>query len=188
MHTKAVGEPNYEHARAHALRQFFIKRIDQDHDLGNVVLKVKNVLLPGDLAPDFTIRKYGGGEFKLSDFRGEYLLMDFWATWCIPCIAEIPNLEAAHEKHQGDHFKVLGLSVDEKIDAPKKFLNRKASAYLQGYIGGNDHYEKIRQAYGITSIPAIWLIGPDGKIIARDLRGKRLTETVEKVLNEQVAE
>ncbi|MBK1829138.1 TlpA family protein disulfide reductase [Verrucomicrobiaceae bacterium R5-34] len=188
MHDKSQGEPNYEHARAHAMHQFFIKKTDQDHVMNPMTLKVKNVILAGDMAPDFTINRYDGGEFKLSDLRGKYLLMDFWATWCVPCIAEIPNLEAAHEKYAGSKFQVMGLSVDQKIDAPANFLKKKPSEYLQGYVGSDERYAIIREAYGITNIPSIWLIGPDGRIIARDLRGKGLQKAVSTVLSQSSAE
>jgi len=184
MHPKAKGEPNHQHARAHALRQFFVKRVDQDHDLGVSKFKVKNVLMPGDQAPDFRITKYDQGDFKLSDYRGQYVLFDFWATWCGPCIAEMPNLEAVHKKFGSDRFVVLGLSVDKSIDLAKSFLEKKQSGYTNGYVGG-ESYREIQEAYGIMTIPSIWLIGPDGKIIARDLRGEGITEAVAAALEEK---
>lgn len=108
--------------------------------------------------------------------------MGFWATWCGPCLAEIPNLEAAHEEFGGDRLAVIGLSVDETIDIFKAFLQKKLSAYSQGFLDG-DHYLAIREAYGIRAIPSIWLVGPDGKIVARDLRGKALREAVREALD-----
>lgn len=181
MHDKAEGESDYSLARAHILKQFFIKKTDKDHDLGTMTFKLKNVLMPGDIAPDFTITNYDGEEFKLSDYRGKYVLLDFWATWCAPCIAEIPNLVEAHKTYGGDRLKVIGLSVDEKIDQPRAFLKKRKLEYTQGYLPPSN-YSYVSEAYGIRSIPSIWLIGPEGKIIARSLHGDLLKEAVKKAL------
>jgi len=178
MHPKVDGAPNFEHARAYALRQFFIKKEEEPHQLGTLTLKVKNVLMTGDAAPDWEATGYDGKTFSLSDFRGRFVLMDFWATWCGPCLAEIPNLEAAHEALGGDSLEVIGLSVDDARETAAGFLKKKPSLYTQGFLGQGPSYETIRNAYGIEAIPAIWLVGPDGKILARDLRGPSITETV----------
>ena len=137
------------------------------------------MLTPGEIAPDFTAAKYDGGDFKLSDYRGKYVLFDFWATWCAPCIAEIPNLANADKTYGGEGFEVIGLSVDDKIDKPKAFLKKRKLDYTQGYLSP-ERYEEVANMYGITSIPSIWLIGPDGKIIAKDLHGDALKEAVKK--------
>ena len=174
-------EPTYEIARAHILKQFFIRRVDQDHDLGTMTFKLKNVLALGETAPDFTAVNYDGSDFKLSDYRGKYVLFDFWATWCAPCIAEIPNLVDADRTYGGERFEVIGLSVDDKIDEPRAFLKKRKLDYKQGYLSP-DRYEKVANMYGITSIPSIWLIGPDGKIIAKNLHGDTLKKAVKKAL------
>lgn len=178
----APHSSDFSYSRAYALRQFFVKDPKQPLNLNTVTLKLKNVLIAGQTAPDFTIANYKGGTFKLSDFRGKYVLFDFWATWCGPCIAQIPNLEAVSEKYEGENFVTLGLSVDEKLDAAEGFLKKRPSHYKQGYVGADDVYPPIRTAYGIGNIPSIWLIDPEGKIIARDLMGKRILEEVEKAL------
>uniref|UniRef100_UPI0035656A69 TlpA family protein disulfide reductase n=1 Tax=Pontiella sp. TaxID=2837462 RepID=UPI0035656A69 len=102
--------------------------------------------------------------------------------WCGPCKAEIPNLEAVSEAFGGDRFSVIGLSTDQTIDLPKAFLQEHPSAYLQGYMGTDARYLKTRMDYGIQTIPSIWLVGPDGKIVARDLRGDAMREAVRKAL------
>ena len=182
MHANAKGEPTFELARGYALRQFIIKDAEKPHRLGNLELKLKNVLWPGDTAPDWEATAYDGSKFKLSDFRGRYVLIDFWATWCGPCLAEIPNLESAHKDFGGERFETIGLSVDKTMDLAVEHHEKKPSAYRQGFLGQGERYQKIREAWGIEAIPAIWLIGPDGKLVARDLRGEALREAVRKAL------
>lgn len=151
-------------------------------DLGDLTLEVYAVLLPGEVAPNFTAEYYDGNKFQLSDYRGKYVLLDFWATWCGPCIREMPNLKAVYEDFAGDQFEMISLSLDKSIDLPKKFHEDKPSPYVHGYLGEWNTTETATKAYGIRGIPSIWLIGPDGKIVARDLRGNALREAVRKAV------
>lgn len=186
MHPRAEGSPDYELARAFKMRQFIIKNADEPYRVGTMTLELKSVLMPGDLAPDWEASGYDGSKFSLSDFRGRYVLLDFWATWCGPCIGEIPNLEATHDALGGKRLQVIGLSVDNTIDIASRFLKKKPSAYLQGFLGQGELYEEISNAYGIESIPSIWLIDPDGKIVARDLLGASMPELVRKAMDKDL--
>jgi len=187
MHPDAEDDRSLELARAHAMRQFFVRKNDKPSYV-NLTLRLKNVLTPGDQAPDWTATAYDGSEFKLSDFRGKFVLFDFWATWCGTCRAEFPNLEAVFKDYGGERFETIGLSVDETIDAARSALEESPVAYRQGWVGDLKRHEEIAEAHGFQSIPSIWLIGPNGKIIARDLHREKIREAVMAALKDQADE
>jgi peroxiredoxin len=137
------------------------------------------MLKAGDRAPNFTVPTLDGSSIKLSELRGNYVLLDFWATWCGPCVAETPNLKSIYESFGKDpHFMMISLSIDAERETPSKFVNAKGLAWPQAFLGGDWSKNIVAQNYGITAIPQIMLIGPDGKIIVRDLRGSKIKETV----------
>ena len=123
-----------------------------------------------------------GKPLTLEDFKGKYVLLDFWATWCGPCIAEIPQLQAVHDAFGKDErFAILSLSVDEKIDEPRKFQEKRKLPWSQGFLGGGIHGPTPGR-FGVRAIPAFVLVGPDGKIVARGMRGEEIKKAVEKAL------
>ena len=178
-HAEATGKPDYPLARAYAMHQFFVKE-DAEKNRVTLRLKVKNVLMPGDQAPPWAAPSFEGEETNLSDFKGKFVLFDFWATWCEPCKAEIPNLKKIHAD-LGEEVTVVGINIDSEEKTAKDWLKENPSTYKQLYLD-EEAYEKISTAYGIESVPAIWLVGPDGKIIARDLYGKEIREAVDAAL------
>jgi peroxiredoxin/protocatechuate 3,4-dioxygenase beta subunit len=146
----------------------------QSTDVGDEPLRV------GERAPSFRVKLLDGKLLSLDDFKGKFVLLDFWATWCAPCVAELPNLKAVHEAHRNDHqFAIVSLSLDEKAEDLARFVKDHELRWLQGMVGGES---PVVTKYGATAIPATFLIGPDGRIIARDLRGKQAQEAVAKAL------
>lgn len=134
----------------------------------------------GDEAPDFSVKALSGKELKLADFKGRFVLLDFWATWCAPCVAELPNLEAIHEAHVKDpRLAVVSLSLDETPAAAESVVKAQKLAWLQGFVGPES---AVVTAYGASAIPATFLIGPDGQILAAGLRGEALKSAVAKAL------
>ena len=137
---------------------------------------------PGQPFIDFTIENGNadGTAVKLSDYvgKGKYVLVDFWASWCGPCKAEMPNLAEVYEKFKGDKFELVGVAVwDERKDT-EEILPKLPISWPIIY----DAQRVPTELYGINGIPQIILFGPDGTIIARDLRGKAITETLEKYI------
>ena len=136
----------------------------------------------GKVAPAIEATTLEGKPIALADFRGKYVLLDFWATWCGPCIKEIPQLQAVHDAFGKDErFAILSLSVDEKIDEPRAFQEKRKLPWSQAFLGGGLH-GATPGTYGVRAIPAFVLVGPDGSIVARGMRGEGIKKEVEKAL------
>ncbi len=118
-----------------------------------------------------------GKKIDLASLKGKVVLVDFWATWCGPCVAELPNVLEAYKKHHDKGFEIIGISLDQDEAALKSFIKENDMTWPQ-YFDGKGWKNDIAQKYSITSIPATFLIGKNGKVVASNLRGAQLEEEV----------
>jgi peroxiredoxin len=138
----------------------------------------------GSTAPDFTQNDTSGLPVKLSSFRGKYVLIDFWASWCGPCRAENPNLVKSYHKYKDKNFTVLGVSLDQS-NAKDKWLKAIADDNLYWTHVSDLAYWKnaAAQLYEVQAIPQNYLVDPSGKIVATNLRGAELDKKLAALLN-----
>ncbi|QES90904.1 redoxin domain-containing protein [Rhizosphaericola mali] len=135
----------------------------------------------GKIATNFTLKDTSNNQVSLSDYKGKYVLVDFWASWCAPCRAENPNVVSAYNKFKSKNFTIISVSLD---DNRKNWLNAVKNDHLDwaqlSELKGWDG--KVSHDYAVTSIPTNYLIDPSGKIIAKNLRGAELDEALTKYL------
>jgi peroxiredoxin len=135
----------------------------------------------GQLAPDFSSFTPEGKEIKLSDLRGQYVLLDFWAAWCAPCRQENPNIVTQYHAFKDKGFTVLGVSLDRDRAAWMKAIQDDKLDWT--HLSDLKMWDsEAGRLYNISAIPASFMIDPDGKIIGKNLRGPALKQFLEKNL------
>lgn len=132
-------------------------------------------------APDFALPDTSGKKVALSSFKGKYVLLDFWASWCQPCREENPNVVAAYNQFKNKNFTILSVSLDQDKDAWLKAIHDDGLTW--NHVSDLKHWDsEAANLYNVTGIPYNFLIDPNGNIIAEDLRGKDLVNELNKVL------
>ncbi|MHA4895562.1 redoxin domain-containing protein [Pedobacter sp. PWIIR3] len=135
----------------------------------------------GQPAPEFTINGINGSPIKLSDFKGKYVMVDFWASWCMPCRQENPNLVKAYNTYKDKNFTVLGISLDKEPAAWKKAIDADKLTWNHASELSDFEGATVR-LYQVEAIPSSFLIDPKGVIIAKNLRGEELGTFLGKTL------
>ena len=146
--------------------------------------KIFDSLVPGSTFPEISEKDLEGKPLSISDYKGKVLLVDFWATWCGPCRAELPSVKKVYDAYHAKGFDVLGISLDNDEEKLKAFLKDNEMPWRQ-YFDGQGWNNKIIGKYGIRGIPATFLLDGSGKIIEKDLRGDKLEKAVEKAIGKK---
>jgi peroxiredoxin len=143
----------------------------------NTLLKI------GLQAPSFALPDLEGKEVAWSELNGKYVLIDFWASWCAPCRQESPTLVQAYEQYKDKNFTIYSVSLDTKKEAWQNAIikDQLTWPYHSSDLKGWDN--AASKLYNITSIPMNFLIDPKGKIIAKNLRGNSLLNTLNHFIN-----
>jgi len=151
-------------------------------DAGKAAKAIQASLKEGALFPDFQEQDLQGQPLSVGNYKGKVVMVDFWATWCGPCRGELPNVIATYKKFHAKGFEIIGVSLDSERAKLDDFLKQQDGMTWAQYFDGKGWENKLAGKYGVRSIPFTLLIGPDGHIIGKDLRGEKLGAAVEKAI------
>ena len=156
----------------------------KDKRFDSIIKKIKTVIGIGKPAKDFSTILISGGKISLSSLKGKVVLIDFWATWCPPCVKGIPHLKELYKKYKNKNFEIIGISLDKKKDLVEQYISKEQIKWKMIY-SGKAWTDDIARLYKVNLIPSYWVIDKDG--ILRDfgihLRDEhKLKQAIEKLL------
>lgn len=160
-----------------------IRKTELGNQVKAMITEIKKTQI-GVEAQDFTMNDINGEAVKLSDFRGKYLFLDFWASWCSPCRRENPNLVENYKRFKDKGFEILGVSLDKPEDREKWIGAIEKDGLTWPQVSDLKEWEcEAAAMYSVKAIPMNFLIDPNGIIIAKYLRGEELTKKLEEIFS-----
>lgn len=164
---KQFGDPAYQHARKKGVKALYKAALNQLS-----ISKMEQKLEPVQMK--FTAMD--GRQIDLAKYRGKIVLIDFWATWCKPCVAEMPVLKSVYDKYRDKGFEVIGICLDDESQRTevKKILGKSGLSVPQRFEGKGFDGDYYRQLFGITALPTAWLIDKNGFLVSTNARGNKL--------------
>lgn len=142
--------------------------------------------LIGKKAIEFNVKDLDGNALSLQKYRGNVILLDFWAVWCGPCVAEMPNVKGVYEKYKDANFQVIGINLDQRREILIGYLQKEDITWPQ-FFDGNGWENRVAKMYGISAIPQMYLIDGEGVIRKSDVRGPALEPAVAELVRENNA-
>lgn len=136
----------------------------------------------GDRAPDFSLADLDGEPVRLADYAGRPVIVNFWASWCVPCVEEFPLLAATLDEHADAGLAVIGIVYRDRSEAARAFADQMGADWPLAMDPG----EAVARAYGVFGPPESWMIGPDGRVVSRQI-GPYAADELETQLDQLLA-
>jgi peroxiredoxin len=138
----------------------------------------------GEPYADFVLPNVKGAKVKLSDFKGKYIFVDFWASWCSPCRYQNPKLKRLYEQYKASNFEILGVSIDSEEDQWIKAVQKDQLTW-PNVLSAGGRTSEVSQLYGINGLPDNLLINPDGVIVKRNIKAGELEEVLAELFSKK---
>ena len=188
LYEKLANHPKYRNGRYAAtarqlLEQDKTQRTGELSNLSGASPRPSGNPFVNKPAPDFRVMDIRGEELTLEQYRGQVVLLDFWATWCGPCIAEMPNVKRTYAKHRNQKFQIIGISLDRSIAPLDAYIHGEGIEWRQ-YL---DSTGKISRLYNVHAIPSTFLIDGAGIVRRVNPRGYALESAVADLVQENLA-
>ncbi len=159
-----------------------LKQIDLNENLQDHPRNTKPKPANGTYLTAFTLPDMNGKKVSLDQFKGKYVLVDFWASWCVPCRMQSPYLKKVSDMYGKNNFVILSVSIDENHDDWKKAIIQDGTKAFVNLIDDRGRKSPVKNQYNINSIPSNFLLDPAGKVIDKDLKGEKLVARVAEII------